>query len=464
MILATLLLTAVGNAAGASKDPAKIAMEKMQWMYRTDPTAGMMVDTTKAIFHFGSKHISLTRQTGVKIDKKCTQSSKETSDYFEASFGLEGSYGAFSAAVSSSVALMTSTTHTFSRCDHNIKAEMYKVGINVPVSSLYDLVGKQYKAMLDTGTAKEVVDFFGEFYATEATFGGLVSSIAIVEATEGESSTQVEFNAEASFPMGGVSAGVKSVSANKYSTAETKWQVQILGGDPAPWLKVNSEGDMESAQAEWAETVKDEDLRAVDLVLHPLWTLLEGHNDEQAKKIQQYLESQWSCDKDIFNITDDDMGISASASVSDSNCGSYTRDGKVPNQDTSEVVMRQPAEEKGDYKCRQITMTVKELLDSRDGCWDFDQLTCDGGTRPFKWGGDCYGGRIHLPVGVCAYVIKPGRGSWDNICDGPFTKYEKICGTEIKQDHDRWDYHSRVCAWKFEKEAPAQQVGPVLLV
>jgi len=179
-------------------------------------------------------------------------------------------------------------------------SQVYKASLNT--QNLFDLVSKENGDFLTTGKPADIVDRFGEFYATEGGFGGIFRSVAIIERQEHQESSDIQAEAEASFVGNGIKVGTSVKSASEHSDAKAYWEMNIFGGDQKPWLGLSDAKDLPKAQADWAASFKDNNLYAMSLKLKPIWELLEGHDEGQSKKIKDYLTAKWKNDKD--NIVD----------------------------------------------------------------------------------------------------------------------------------------------------------------
>eukprot|EP00747_Dinoflagellata_sp_TGD_P187313 gnl/TRDRNA2_/TRDRNA2_44889_c0_seq1.p1 gnl/TRDRNA2_/TRDRNA2_44889_c0~~gnl/TRDRNA2_/TRDRNA2_44889_c0_seq1.p1 ORF type:complete len:668 (-),score=112.93 gnl/TRDRNA2_/TRDRNA2_44889_c0_seq1:92-2095(-) len=183
-----------------------------------------------------------------------------------------------------------------------------------------------------------------------------------------------------------------------------------------------------------------DDLCAEGLRLRGSWNLRGGECGDDADVLFSY------CGGGRHEFWDDDTANRACA----------VRFSKKPKSSGPIVRLEQPMEMLGNYKCRHIDMTESELLNENNGCWDVGMFECPAtsglsNNLPFKWGDECYFGRITVPDGLCVDLF-PLKGYWDEkkYCwSATEEPWKRVCGGGY---YDFWDFaKERICAVRFSK-------------
>lgn len=280
------------------------ALHKMNWGYRISAQAPLLYTQSKPLFDFCSEDVDLLKTPETKMTHSSSTQASETNKKLGADVSVSGSYGCFSAAASMSTERITSSKVKSVRIDRKIKSKIYHVAVTT--NKFFDKLTEDSRDTLVNEKPAKIVDSLGEFYATEAEFGGLLMSTSLIEMSEEDDVTSVEAEAEASFGAAGLKVGVHSYDASYKSEAKEHRELTILGGDPTVWLSVSNQSDIARAQSEWSKTVKGDDLFVVGTKLKPIWMLLEGHDDAKAKEIEDYLKAKWSEEGSLVKAFGDD--------------------------------------------------------------------------------------------------------------------------------------------------------------
>lgn len=267
------------------------ALEKMQWGYRVDAKAALLYSQSKPLFKYCLGDVRKTKTPVNKLTTSVSSSASKTSEEVGASVSLSGSYGPFSAAASASYQQTSQSNFKSIRVDRKITTSSYHVAVTT--FDFHSRLTADTKNFLETQPPAKIADSLGEFFATEASFGGLLMSSSVIELTESDNSDTVKAEADASFGVGGVKVGFSKSSASYTSNAKQFQTVTILGGDNTIWAAVSNRSGVSAAQAAWGKTISGEDMFLVETKLKPIWELLEGKNDAKAKEIEDFLKKKW---------------------------------------------------------------------------------------------------------------------------------------------------------------------------
>jgi hypothetical protein len=229
-----------------------------------------------------------------------SDSVSETAEDVRSKVGLEGSYGAFSAAAESSTEDMSSTNVKKFRLDRMVEARKYVVSLDSPYP--HRMLRPEIKEYLLSESPDKIVNFIGQFYATRLTLGGVLHVTNVVEMTSSDTKSSMQAKVEATYGLGNsISASaegkVAKSSFEKNSNAYSKWQV--LGGNPNIWLSLTKDdGNFQDIQQRWADSVSDGSLYPIDMKLAPIWNLLDHSemNVNKARQLETYLKNKWSND------------------------------------------------------------------------------------------------------------------------------------------------------------------------
>lgn len=309
-------------------------------------------------------------------------------------------------------------------------------------------------------------DNYGTHFVTSAKMGsrfGYTRYSQECSFTAGaEVSSQWSFSAAASMEAGANLAGKFELGGEEATEAEKALHNAFYDGQ---YVSLGAKLKFTQGSAAWDSNITGNPMPIrYDLTFiceHPALQEKKQDCTDALDKYCQYLQSshpELECGKAPapppsnscqWDLDCDDSG----------NRGSICQDNLCVTNPLSDatVVMKQPAEEEGGYSCRSVSKQVSDLMSKPGQCWDFDHLYCGDGSLPFKWGSDCYGGRISLPEGICAYAVHPQQASWDHMCDGTESRDEKVCGPI--EDFSFWNYNVRVCGFKFVKANPCDHAG-----
>merc|ERR1711871_617744 len=87
-----------------------------------------------------------------------------------------------------------------------------------------------------------------------------------------------------------------------------------------------------------------------------------------------------------------------------------------------------------------------------------DEFTCTAGNDPqvhypFKWGHECYAGRIMLPPDLCVDGFSLS-GAWNNACGSSQVVLFSFCGHGgTSRTFNFWDSSNRACAFRFYRKS-----------
>lgn len=268
------------------------ALHKMNYAYRISAKEPLLYGPSKKIFDFCAEDVDLLNRPKSDMFISSSSSASETSQKISAEVGVEGGFGCFRAAASMSASRASSSSVKSFRIDRKIQSVFYHVSL-----STHDFYKRLTPDAVDSLTNDEparIVDTYGEFFATEADYGGLLMSTSLIEMTEDDDETSVKAEAEASFGAGGIKLGVSTNSANSKSTAMEHRKLTILGGNQSFWLGLANKSDIPDAQRKWANSVSGDKMFLISAKMRPLWEILAGHNDAKSKEIEKYLKQQWA--------------------------------------------------------------------------------------------------------------------------------------------------------------------------
>jgi len=268
------------------------ALQKMNWGYRISAQAPLLYTQSKPLFGFCSEDVDLLKTPQTKMTTSSSTQASETNNKVGADVSVSGSYGCFSAAASMSTERISSSKIKSVRIDRKIKSTIYHVAVTT--NKFFDKLTQDSHDILINEEPSKIVDSLGEFYATEAEFGGLLMSTSLIEMSKEDDVTSVQAEAEASFGLAGLKVGLHSYDASHKSEAKEFREITILGGEQSIWSSVADQADIARAQDEWGKTVKGDDMFVVGTKLKPIWVLLEGHDDAKAKEIEDFLKAKWS--------------------------------------------------------------------------------------------------------------------------------------------------------------------------
>lgn len=273
------------------------ALHKMNWGYRISGKAPLLYTFSKPIFQLCSEDVDLLKSTETKMTLTSSTSASDTNTKVGADVSVSASWGCFSAAASVSTERTSTSKVKQIRLDRKIWSKMYHVALTT--SSLYEKLTEEARNTLKNEEPARIVDQFGEFYATEADFGGLLMATSLVEMSEHSDEESIKAEAEAKFGVGGLKVGVHSYSASSTYEAKEHRELTILGGDQTPWLAISNSSGIPQAQEAWAKTVKGDDMFVIGTKLKPIWELLKGKDDTKAKAIQDFLTKRWNSQSSI---------------------------------------------------------------------------------------------------------------------------------------------------------------------
>jgi len=215
-----------------------------------------------------------------------------------ASFGVEGSYGAFSGSASASLEAAGGSEKSTMRCNHDLF--FYKSKSSLSILDYADHLRPQVVKFVKRKSAEQIVRKLGQFFATEISFGGQMRVARMIEAKKSDTSRSMHAEVQASYgkALFSASASASASASNKEIVSNRKENVNISvrGGDMRHWAAFNGNNHGE-CQSKWAASITDEELYPVEVNICPLWELFEDSDDKalvsKAHEIEAYLTRTW---------------------------------------------------------------------------------------------------------------------------------------------------------------------------
>jgi len=272
----------------------------LAYSWRINSDQPFLVEPSKVIFDFTPGEV--WKRTFSKADSQIitSESSREFATEVSTHLGIEGSYGwgpnAFEAAAEASLSSVSRSQYKQFRLDKMITAEVLR--ISHAHFDLWPKLSPQAKSFLLEKTPKQIHMTFGDFYATQASLGGIFQQTVTMQQRKSDNKFSLEASIKASFnSLAGSAAaslsGSTSVGA-KVNNRNANVMLKVLGGKADVWLQLNADNQKE-IQSKWAESVTTENMFPITMRLVPLWALLEHKdaNPTKAEELRAYMKDQW---------------------------------------------------------------------------------------------------------------------------------------------------------------------------
>lgn len=186
------------------------------------------------------------------------------------------------------------------RFDKVITAEIIHIShVNF---DLWPKLSPQAQSFLLEKTVQQIHTTFGDFYATEASVGGIFQQSVTMQMRASDDKLSLESSIQASFSsLAGSAAASLSGSASvdaKVENRKANVMLKVLGGKADVWLQLSGNNQLET-QKKWANSVTPENMFPTGMRLVPLWSLLEHKNANfgKAAELQKYMKEQWAKSK-----------------------------------------------------------------------------------------------------------------------------------------------------------------------
>lgn len=225
---------------------------------------------------------------------------KDWANRLSANLQVNGSYYAFSAAVSTSFTNEGATKVRTYRRDHSFQFQTYQVSSQALLP--HKKLREDVKDFLMTQDPEQIHKTLGDYYATEVTFGGSLTTVMMSSLTEHEDTTKVAADAEANYNVALIKASAKAQLADEFTiqTAEHTFQSKTTGrgGDPTVWLGYTGKNKDDISKA-WAKTFNTSSQADVGFAIHPIWDLLNytDMNKTKAEELKKYMVMTWAKNK-----------------------------------------------------------------------------------------------------------------------------------------------------------------------
>jgi len=407
------------------------AQRLLEYSFEPDSDEPLFTRNKKKIFDFSSTgdcHMDPISMDSAQIEEIVAESVYDTASQISSNVGIDGSYGAYTAATSLSTENLNQRHVKTVRIDKRIKASKYRVTMTTPYP--HQKLKPGWKNFLLSEPPEKIMRTMGSFFARQLDMGGVLQLTFVVEQHEGETKSSISADVDAKYLdvlSASAEGAVKRDTFKSNSMMTSKWNA--WGGKGFSWLGLTN-SNTDDIQKKWAASVDDSNLHAIKYQLRPLWELLDhaDMNPNKAIELRSYMLQKWSAD--IANIP------------------SHQYLPKPPKV-IGRITIKQPSEERGWYDERSTSKPACDFITKsengqKEGCWSVDELYCPDNTRCLKWGPHCYAGRIDLPAGVRVEMYKLYGWWWNDACAG--TSWRSFEG---KDSVDFWNYHERVCAFKF---------------
>ncbi|KAL5272236.1 hypothetical protein ACHWQZ_G000449 [Mnemiopsis leidyi] len=286
--------------------------EAILYGYVVDPDSPNFLNKGDVIFEIpdGSHDdlISISSQSTILKDEVYSDSSESASKKVAASMSVKGSYGAFSAAASMSVSSSIDSSIKTVRLDAYIKAIKYEVSSkNAFRTRPEDFLTQNFKDAVKRLPVEEIEKLIGVFYARQMNLGGEVRKSYTMQATSEDTAQSVKAEVSGGGSMGlfsasaSASTGVSTRSSNENAAMKTEWHAK--GGETTVWLgaDLGDDGNMNTIQEKWANTIEDSNLYQFDFELRPMWDLVKAADQKKGEEFQKHLETKWKIQGEEFS-------------------------------------------------------------------------------------------------------------------------------------------------------------------
>lgn len=378
-----------------------------------------------------------------------------------AGFGLSNSYSSARSDISQNNWKMT---HSQAECS------VYRMVLSTDPPETSSVFGNYIDRMnLDEASFHEMFDVYGTHYLTQMKMGSkyghqrFVGECDAKRASEETHSHSFDLNLglkvvdEASAGFGAHwDSSHATQEENTWHTAFSSQKVVTLGTA----LQFDDQG-----MDDWGARSKVDPMPIrydMDFICkHPA---MQSHQDDCNSALQTYCQYLQQSNPNLPCLASEEQDDPAC--LWDSDCGDATQhqcnQGECVARSSPQVTIKQPAEEKGSYHCRSLTLDQATLLANPDGCFIADDQYCPDGQAPYPltWGGSFYAGRISLPAGLCVDFLRLTQ-SWGTIHDQRCSSHAREgtptskCGPV--EDFDFWDYSNRVGGWRFYLDPSSEQ-------
>jgi len=282
-----------------------VKVEEKQYSYlayswRANAAQPFLVEPARVIFNLTPGEVAKRTFSKANAEIITSESCGEFATEVAAHLGVKGSYLAFEGAAESSLSSIARSQYKQFRLDKMITADILHVShVNF---DLWPKLSPQSKSYLLEKTVQQIHTTFGDFYATQASLGGIFQQTVIMQMRESDNRFDLESSIQASFSNLASSAaaslsGSASVVA-KVKNRDAKVMLKVLGGEAEIWLHLSGDNQQET-QKKWANSVTTENMFPLSMRLVPLWSLLEHKdaNPTKAEELKRYMKDQWAKSK-----------------------------------------------------------------------------------------------------------------------------------------------------------------------
>ena len=249
------------------------------------------------IFNLKRDNIFCTVAPTFKSDLSISENSIAHASNTAASFGVEGSYGAFAGSASASLEAGGGSETETMRCTHDLYAIKYKA--QNQALNYAPLLRPEVVEFVKSASPSKIVAALGQFFAKSLSFGGQVQLSRMVEKRSEDSSMSMHASVKASYGVALASVSVTGSTSHSQSTTFQGRQetatLSIRGGDIKHWMDYNGKNQQE-CQTEWANSIRDDEMYPMEMSLVPIWEAFQQRSglESKAREIKKYLESTWS--------------------------------------------------------------------------------------------------------------------------------------------------------------------------
>jgi len=298
----------VVNQAGAER-----LGQYLGFSFDVDNNAPLLVSVKQYIFDMPADGVRYVNRTSFQSVTRVAEDSAEMSNKNNKRLGLElaltDGVSAFNAAAEESTQKGRSSTYKTFRADVYEKVEKYHV--TSKSSDRASLLTADARNILLNGTSKQIEGYFGAFYAADMRLGAVLkfSHIESMSWKETSYTMTTQFTADYKKELGGKGMGGSPSWSSEFNhvTTDESRDVQVArmvrGGNTMAWLDLDAtSSNLGKVKMEWSLGITDDNLVPVEMSLLPIWTLLQGIDNQKAKQVQNYFENKWKGEKTKFQL------------------------------------------------------------------------------------------------------------------------------------------------------------------
>lgn len=294
------------EALRAYLEPTYSTLSSAAWIgysFRLDSGKPNLISPGRKLFNYSDEDVEVIYLPSSVSKSFVGNTMSETAAKISFDASLDGSYGAFSAAVSSCGQRSTSTSHKQHKAVRQTRSIVYSV--KALPAYVADKVRSDVREFLLTESAETIVNMYGEFYTMTIDLGGVISTIFEQTATQFDKSSDFEATVKAEYKAltasVAASGSVGTASSKSGSSESIDVTVKVEGGRTDMWLSAGSFDDMQNM---WAGSFNDENMSPVDVRLKPIWEMIKDIDTGKGQEVENYLKKKWEADKTNLELLD----------------------------------------------------------------------------------------------------------------------------------------------------------------